>query len=105
MPQTAEVLAHQFNITCEAMDVYALRSHQRLAAAQENKYLKEIVPLFTDEGKFYDRDDGIRSDTSLKKLAQLKPIFDRKFEEVTVGNSSQVTDGASLVIVASEREL
>ncbi len=49
MGQTAEVLAHQFNITREAMDAYALRSHQRLAAAQENGYLKEIVPLFTDE--------------------------------------------------------
>ncbi|ACJ18726.1 acetyl-CoA C-acetyltransferase [Coxiella burnetii] len=103
MGQTAEVLAHQFNIIREAMDAYALRSHQRLAVAQENGYLKEIVPLFTDEGKFYDRDDGVRPDTSLKKLAQLKPIFDRKFGEVTAGNSSQVTDGASLVIVASEK--
>ena len=67
--QAAEVLAHQFNITSEAMDAYALRSHQGLAAAQENEYLKEIVPLFTNEGKFYDRDDGVCPDTSLKKLA------------------------------------
>lgn len=101
MGQTAEVLASQFKISREAMDRYALRSHQRLAEAQKMGYLSEIVPIYANNGKVYDHDDGVRPDTSLEKLAQLKPIFDR-FGEVTAGNSSQITDGATLVIVASE---
>jgi len=102
MGQTAEILAHQFGISRQQMDEFALRSHQRLAAAQENKYLGEIVPLYDGSGHCFTEDTGLRRDSSLPKLAQLKPFFDKPFGSVTAGNSSQVTDGAALVILAGE---
>ncbi len=103
MGQTAEILAYQFTITREAMDAFALRSHQRLSAAQDAGYFTEIVPVFDSLGKCYQWDDGVRRDTTLEKLAKLRPVFDRSFGLVTAGNSSQVTDGAAFVILASER--
>lgn len=102
MGQTAEILAYQFHITREAMDAYALRSHQRLAAAQDEGDLAEIASIYDARGHVYEQDDGVRRDTSLEKLANLKPFFDGKFGVVTAGNSSQITDGAALVVLASE---
>lgn len=101
MGQTAEILADQFHISREQMDEFALRSHQRLAAAQ-NQDLEEVVPLYGPRGQLYDLDDGLRRDTSMQSLAKLKPFFDKKFGLVTAGNSSQVTDGAAVLILASE---
>jgi acetyl-CoA C-acetyltransferase len=101
MGQTAENLAYLFNITREQMDEYSLRSHQRAIAAEEKGYLNEITPLYANNGTVYEVDTGVRRDTSLEKLAKLKPIFD-KFGRVTAGNSAQVTDGAALLILASE---
>ena len=101
MGQTAENLAYQFKITREAMDEFALRSHARLASAQDKGYLTDVVPLYDAQGKLYAQDDGVRRDTTLEKLGKLKPFFDRKFGQVTAGNSSQVTDGAALMILAS----
>lgn len=102
MGQTAENLAYEFNISRRAMDEYALRSHQRWVAANEKGYFKNVLPIADASGKLYSADDGIRADTTLEKLAALKPIFDKKFGTVTAGNSSQVTDGAAFVILASD---
>jgi len=102
MGQTAEILAHRFGISREHMDSFALRSHQRLAAAQQHRHLDEIEVIYDREGRYYAADDGLRADTSLEKLAHLKPVFDRPFGKVTAGNSAQVTDGAAWLILASE---
>ncbi len=103
MGQTAEILAHRFGIDRETMDAYAVESHRRLAAAQdEGRFEGEIEALYDTRGHHYLADDGLRRDTSLEKLAKLKPVFDRHFGRVTAGNSAQVTDGAALLILASE---
>lgn len=102
MGQTAEVVAHRFGIAREAMDEFALRSHQLLAKAQDADILaNEITPIFDAAGKYYNFDDGLRRDTAMEKLATLKPFFDKPFGLVTAGNSSQVTDGACFLILAS----
>lgn len=102
MGQTAEIISRRFGINREDMDGYAVRSHQRLAAAQAEGLLTEIVPLIDGRGRVYEHDDGVRPDSSLDRLAKLKPFFDREFGNVTPGNSSQITDGAAWLILASE---
>lgn len=103
MGQTAEVLAQQFNITRRQADEYAVSSHKRLARAQEEGWLDgEVVPAISADGRLFERDDGVRPDTSTEALAQLKPAFEPPYGQVTPGNSSQVTDGASWMILASE---
>jgi acetyl-CoA C-acetyltransferase len=102
MGQTAENLAYRFGITRTEQDEYAVRSHQRVALAQDNGWLQEVVPAFDDQGKLYAADDGVRRDSSVEALAKLKPFFDRKYGTVTAGNSSQVTDGAAWLILATE---
>jgi len=103
MGQTAEVVGHLFGITREQSDIYAVESHRRLAHAQESGFLKgEVETAFGRDGKFYDHDDGVRPDSTPEKLATLKPVFERPWGQVTAGNSSQITDGASWVILASE---
>ena len=103
MGQTAENLAHIFNITREDMDAFAVESHMRLVNAQENELFKdELEIVYDDKGKAYDKDDGVRPDSSMEKLAKLRPVFDKKHGNVTAGNSAQITDGASWVILASE---
>ncbi|MDE2089105.1 MAG: acetyl-CoA C-acetyltransferase [Gammaproteobacteria bacterium] len=103
MGQTAEVLAHRFHIGREQMDAFALESHQRLARAQDQGWLQgEVEPLYDTRGRHYASDDGLRRDTDMDKLAQLKPVFDRPFGDVTAGNSAQITDGAAWLILASE---
>lgn len=103
MGQTAENLAHRFHITREDMDAYALESHRRVAAAQdEGRFDDEIVPLIDRDGTVYRIDDGVRRDASMAGLAKLKPFFDRKYGRVTAGNSSQITDGAAWLVLASE---
>ncbi|MGF1644503.1 MAG: acetyl-CoA C-acetyltransferase [Thiotrichales bacterium] len=102
MGQTAEVIAHRFNITRETMDHYAVDSHRRLASAQQNGVLDEIEPLFDVGGNAYIQDDGLRADSSVEKLARLPAAFDRKFGKVTAGNSAQISDGAAWLILASE---
>ena len=102
MGQTAENLAYRFHITREQMDSYAVRSHQRLAAAQDENLLTEIEPLYDRHGNVYANDDGLRRDSSVERLAKLRPVFDKPFGLVTAGNSAQVTDGAALLLLASE---
>lgn len=102
MGQTAEVLAHHFGITRQMADAYAVASHKRLAAAQEDGTLaEEVMPAFDRDGKVYRRDDGVRADSSVEKLGELKPVFEKPYGRVTAGNASQVTDGASWCILAS----
>nr|WP_246105263.1 acetyl-CoA C-acetyltransferase [Rhodoligotrophos appendicifer] len=102
MGQTAERLAHQFGISREQADAYALQSHLRLAKAHKEGWLKELHPMIGRSGQIYDHDDGVRADNSLEQLAKLKPAFERPFGKVTAGNSSQITDGGSWTILASE---
>lgn len=103
MGQTAENLAYRFGISREQMDSFATRSHMRLAEAQDNGYLAEIETLYDTRGKVYQQDDGLRRDSSVEALAKLRPVFDRPFGLVTAGNSAQVTDGAALLLLASEK--
>jgi len=102
MGQTAEVLAHRFHISRDMMDSFALRSHQRLDAAHRQGQLDEIEVIYDQHGKIYDHDDGVRADSTLEKLAKLRPVFDKGIGNVTAGNSAQITDGAAWVILASE---
>ncbi|MGH8745674.1 MAG: acetyl-CoA C-acetyltransferase [Burkholderiales bacterium] len=106
MGQTAENLAHRFGITREQMDAYSVRSHQRVAAAQDAGRLAagggELEALYDRDGNSYTLDDGLRRDASIDKLGKLKPFFDRKYGNVTPGNSSQITDGGAWLILASE---
>ncbi len=103
MGQTAEVLAHLFDISREQADEYAVQSQLRLAKAQDEGYLdEEVLPAFSPNGDVFETDDGVRPDSSTEKLAKLKPVFEKPYGKVTPGNSSQITDGASWVILASE---
>lgn len=103
MGQTAEVLAHRFGIDRHAADTYAMQSHHRLARAQRNGWLdNEVMPAFDSDGGVYDHDDGVRPDSDMEGLSKPKPVFEPPYGKVTAGNASQITDGASWVIVASE---
>ncbi|STY29194.1 beta-ketoacyl-CoA thiolase [Legionella wadsworthii] len=101
MGQTAEKVAYRFNITREQMDEFAVQSHLRLAKAYEEHRMNEVTPIIDSKGRIYSQDDGIRADSTVEKLAKLKPFFDKKYGMVTAGNSSQITDGACLLLLAS----
>ena len=102
MGQTAENLAWKFGITREQMDTFSVRSHQAVAGGRAAGHYNEIVPLVDAKGNVYAEDDGVRLDSSMDGLAKLKPFFDKKYGRVTPGNSSQITDGAAWLILASE---
>ncbi|WP_133138636.1 acetyl-CoA C-acetyltransferase [Legionella genomosp. 1] len=101
MGQTAEKVAYRFGLTREQMDTFAANSHKRLAQAYAENRMEEVVPIIDSKGRIYTQDDGIRPDSTVEKLGQLKPFFDKKYGMVTAGNSSQITDGACLLILAS----
>ncbi|TDU70765.1 acetyl-CoA C-acetyltransferase/acetyl-CoA acyltransferase [Prosthecobacter fusiformis] len=103
MGETAELLAREFKISRERQDAFALRSHQRAAVAAA-RLQGETAPLYV-MGKSVEpvlADNGVRVDTTLEKLSRLKPMFERHHGSVTAGNSSQLTDGAVALLVASE---
>jgi acetyl-CoA C-acetyltransferase len=106
MGQTAENVAYRFGITRAEMDAFSVRSHERVIRAQDEGRLApgggEVEPLYDTRGNVYTLDDGVRRDASPHNLAKLKPFFDRKFGNVTPGNSSQITDGAAWLILASD---
>ncbi len=103
MGQTAEIVAHRFGITREQQDAFALSSHQRLAAAFDAGQMQiEVETLYDTRGHFYAEDNGLRRDSDLTQLGKLRPVFDTKYGSVTSGNSSQVTDGAAMLLLASE---
>ncbi|WP_418286219.1 thiolase family protein [Halorubrum sp. DTA46] len=101
MGMTAEKVAEEYDVSREAQDEYAARSHQRAAEATESgRFDDEIVPVETDDG-LVEEDEGIRPDTTAEKLAGLSPAFTGD-GTVTAGNSSQISDGASLTLVTSK---
>src|SRR6266487_4239162 len=110
MGQTAENLAYRFGIDRLRMDEYAARSHGRVIRAQESGFFNdhhdglsaEITPIYDGEGTLYKDDDGVRKDSTVENLAKLKPFFDRKYGTVTAGNSSQITDGAAWLVLATK---
>jgi acetyl-CoA acetyltransferase family protein len=100
MGMTAEKVAEKFDISRQAQDEYAARSHERAAEATESgKFADEIVPIETEDG-LVEEDEGIRYDTSTEKLAGLPTVF-KSDGTVTPGNSSQITDGAAAVMITS----
>ena len=101
MGQTAEKVAYRFNITREQMDEFAVQSHLKLDKAYAENRMPEVTPIIDNKGRVYPQDNGIRADSTVEKLAKLKPFFDKKYGMVTAGNSSQVTDGACLLLLAS----
>ena len=95
----AEILADRYAITREAQDAFAVASHHNAARAwDEGVYADQVVAV---EGVDLDRDEGIRSDSTVDKLARLRPVF-RPDGTVTAGNSSPLNDGAAAVLVASQ---
>lgn len=101
MGMTAEKVAEEYDVSREAQDEYAARSHQRAAAAtEEGRFDDEIVPVETEEGTVTE-DEGIRPDTDAETLASLPPAFTGD-GTVTAGNSSQISDGAAGTLVTSK---
>ena len=103
MGQTAEVLAKEFGITRREQDEFALASHQRALAGRE--ILKQEIVAVIPPPKFksaVDVDNGPRENQTMEALAKLRPVFDRNAGTVTAGNSSQITDGAAVLIVMKE---
>jgi acetyl-CoA acetyltransferase family protein len=99
MGMTAERLAGMYKITRAQADAFALRSNQRAVAARE-LFKEEIVPITLPSGPTVDVDQGPRAETTLEKLAALKPSFIPN-GQVTAGNSSQISDGAAAVLLMS----
>jgi 3-oxoadipyl-CoA thiolase len=99
MGETGENVAERYGVTREDQDAFALQSHRRWAAAQEaGRFADELVPV----GEV-DRDEHPRPDTSLEKLATLKPAF-REGGTITAGNASGINDGAAALVLASEEK-
>tara|TARA_R110000868_G_scaffold84822_6_gene238965 strand:- start:37511 stop:38827 length:1317 start_codon:yes stop_codon:yes gene_type:complete len=102
MGKTAEIIAYRFGITRHDMDEYTAMSHERLGKATDAGVFKgELTDMFDNKGNVVDHDEGLRRDTTVEKLGKLKPFFDKKYGMVTAANSSQVTDGAAVVLLAS----
>lgn len=105
MGQSAEKMAKLNGVPRDEQDQFALRSH-RLAAAgtADGRLTDEIVPVYLPPKyeKVATEDNGIRTDTTIEALSNLKPVFDRKYGTVTAGNSSPLTDGAAAVLLMSE---
>ncbi|HEX9055667.1 MAG TPA: acetyl-CoA C-acyltransferase [Gemmatimonadales bacterium] len=107
MGQSAEKMAKENGIPRAEQDRIALMSHQRAAAGTaDGRLTSEIVPWLGGPGMdvVATSDNGIRPDTSLEALAQLKPVFDRRYGTVTAGNSSPLTDGAAVVLLMAEEK-
>jgi 3-oxoadipyl-CoA thiolase len=103
MGETGENVAERYGVSREDQDAFALRSHQRaVAAAEGGRFAEEIVPVELNGDGAFERDEGPRPDTSLEKLAKLKPSF-RDGGTVTAGNSSTLNDGAACLVIGSER--
>jgi acetyl-CoA acyltransferase len=102
MGESAERMAKRNEITRQAQDDLALRSHQRAAAAIESgRFDREVAPVQTPEGEWVHRDNIVRGDTSMERLGKLRPAF-AKDGTVTAGNASPLTDGAAAVLLMSE---
>ena len=105
MGQSAEKMAKENGISRDAQDRFTLMSHQRAAAGTaDGRLTAEIAPWFGGPGldQVTASDNGIRTDTTLDALAQLRPVFDRRYGSVTAGNSSPLTDGAAAVLLVEQ---
>jgi acetyl-CoA acyltransferase len=107
--ESAELIAEQWDISRQDLDEFSVRSHQNAArATAEGRFEREIIPVAVkdDDGADTDEmvaaDEGIRPDSSVEVLANLKPAYRPEIGRVTAGNSSQITDGASAVLIMSE---
>ena len=101
MGETAENVADKYDITREEMDRYALQSHMRaVLAGKDGIFAREIIPVPLVSGLTMTDDDGPRADTTLEKLATLRPVF-RQGGRVTAGNSCPLNDGAAAAVVMS----
>jgi acetyl-CoA acyltransferase len=105
MGETAEEVAARYGVPRERQDAFALRSHQRAAAATgRGDFAAELLPVPTPSGSVVSVDEGIRADASLERLSALKPVF-RSGGTVTAGNSSPLNDGAAALVLVSESAL
>ncbi|TDG35400.1 acetyl-CoA C-acyltransferase [Pedobacter changchengzhani] len=117
MGLTAEAVANEYKVSREDQDAFSLKSHEKAIHAIKNGHLKDgVLPITINENYLdanlkaktrsyvVDTDEGPRADTTLEKLAKLKPVFDA-FGSVTAGNSSQTSDGAAFVLVVSEKKM
>lgn len=107
MGQSCEKMAKENGISRRAQDEIALHSHQCAARAHaEGRFADQIVPTFVQPGygKAVSADTGVRSDSTLDALGTLKPVFDKRYGTLTAGNSSPLTDGASAVLLMSEKQ-
>lgn len=96
---SAEMIAEQWDISREELDAFGLRSHQLAAAAQDAGYFeREILLVSLADGSVFARDEGVRRDTTLEKLAGLQPSF-KADGRITAGSSSQISDGAAAVLL------
>ncbi|MGZ3663385.1 MAG: thiolase family protein [Ktedonobacterales bacterium] len=96
---SAEMIAEKWDISREELDAFGLRSHQLAAAAQDAGYFeREILPVSLADGSVFTRDEGVRRDTTLEKLAGLQPSF-KADGRITAGSSSQISDGAAAVLL------
>lgn len=105
MGQTAEKIAREFGISREQQDEFANNSHHKAVAAREaGKFRDEIVPILTGKNsdKILSDDLGPRAESSMEKLAKLRPFFEKKTGTVTVGNACPITDGGSMWLLCSE---
>jgi acetyl-CoA acetyltransferase family protein len=108
MGQTAENLSRDFKVTREDQDAFALRSHQRATAARAHLD-EEITPFYLTKSRngkpYLGQDNGPRENQTIEALAKLRPVFEPKTGTVTAGNSSQITDGAVVLLMMSEKAL
>ena len=107
MGESAEKMAKENGISREAQDKFALQSHHRAArATQSGRFKEEVMTVVVPPGfdTIVETDNLIRGDTTLEALANLKPVFDRKYGTLTAGNSSPLTDGAAAVVLMSEEK-
>lgn len=105
MGESAERMAKENGISRQEQDRWALRSHQRAdQGTRDGRLTAEIVPVYMppDYQVVVEADNVIRSDTSMEKLASLKPVFDRRYGSVTAGNASPLTDGGSALLLMSQ---
>ncbi len=101
MGQTAEILAREFSISRKEQDEFSVQSHLRAEQAWESEWFSdEVMHLFAPPGYMpVHRDEGIRDGQNMEALAKLKPVFERPLGTVTAGNSSQITDGAAMLLL------
>ncbi|WP_278749440.1 thiolase family protein [Lactobacillus taiwanensis] len=104
MGLTAENVADKYHVTRQEMDEFARDSHAKAYAAQENNWFEEEYQPVQLEGEILDHDETIRPDTSVESLSKLKPVF-KENGRVTAGNSSPLTDGASMLLLANQQKL